>query len=585
MTEKKDRRNKKPESINRMNMKNTETTETTENTKNMEITESPEKEEATENTGDSENTEDIGPGEVTGPEELSDAKTKKRQAKKQQKVKIWKIVLVLVLLFTFTFFLAGVIWALASWSVITTDELLWHLKMSLKGANTDMVVEFCLVTLGSATLVTGIACFFLLWMRNRRSRKAGRRTYRIVQVITALVLVATLVCAWFGFGIGSFLKNYMKVSAFIDEEYVDPGTVKLTFPEKKRNLIFIYLESMEVTFMDEASGGAFPENVIPELTEYANEYEDFRGTDTKVNGGIALPGAVWTMGAVFGTTSGLPLKTPLGQNGMSANDDFFPGLITLSDILESEGYQNRLIMGSDATFGGCRLYYETHGNFTIHDYVYAKEVGRIPEDYKVWWGYEDDKMFEYAKEELTEMAASGQPFQLALQTMDTHFEDGHTCKWCRNTFGSDKYSNVMNCSSRMVQRFVNWVMNQDFYENTTIVITGDHPTMDKNFCENVPDSYQRKTYTCIINGAASTPEGAERRNFSTFDLFPTTLAALGVTIEGDRLGLGTNLYSTRETLLEQYGLLKLQTELEPRSKMMVQMYRGNYVSPGRKKEE
>ena len=38
------------------------------------------------------------------------------------------------------------------------------------------------------------------------------------------------------------------------------------------------------------------------------------------------------------------------------------------------------------------------------------------------------------------------------------------------------------------------------------------------------------------------------------DLFPTTLASLGVEIEGDRLGLGTNLFSGKETLIEKYGL-------------------------------
>ena len=519
----------------------------------------------------------------------SDDETKKSETDRKgrilQKVKLWKIILVLVLLFAFTFFLAGVLWALASWSVITTDELLWHLKMSLKGANTDMVVEFCVITLVSATVVTGLACLFMLVTRSRGSRKAGRRAYRIVQIVTALVLVATLVSAWFGFGIGSFLKNYMNVSTYIDETYVDPGSVKVTFPEKKRNLIFIYLESMEVTYMDGASGGAFPENVIPELTKFANENEDFRGSSDTVNGGIALPGAVWTMGAVFGTTSGLPLKTPLGQNGMSANDDFFPGLITLSDMLEDQGYQNRLIMGSDATFGGCRLYYETHGNFTIHDYVYAKDIDRIPKDYKVWWGYEDDKMFDYAKEELTEMADSGQPFQLVLQTMDTHFEDGHTCRWCRNTFGSDKYANVMNCSSRMVERFLTWVQNQDFYENTTIILAGDHPTMDKNFCEDVPEEYERKTYFCIINPAEGVKAGEDRRYFSTFDIYPTTLAALGATIEGDRLGLGTNLYGTRKTLLEEQGRDKLEQELECRSKLMDRMYQGKYYSPALKEEE
>lgn len=37
------------------------------------------------------------------------------------------------------------------------------------------------------------------------------------------------------------------------------------------------------------------------------------------------------------------------------------------------------------------------------------------------------------------------------------------------------------------------------------------------------------------------------------DMFPTALAAMGVKIEGDRLGLGTNLFSREETLAEKYG--------------------------------
>ena len=37
------------------------------------------------------------------------------------------------------------------------------------------------------------------------------------------------------------------------------------------------------------------------------------------------------------------------------------------------------------------------------------------------------------------------------------------------------------------------------------------------------------------------------------DLFQTTLAAMGTKIDGDRLGLGTNLYSDKETLAERYG--------------------------------
>ena len=42
---------------------------------------------------------------------------------------------------------------------------------------------------------------------------------------------------------------------------------------------------------------------------------------------------------------------------------------------------------------------------------------------------------------------------------------------------------------RQVKEFVDWIQQQDFYENTTIVIAGDHPTMDKDFCEDVDDDY------------------------------------------------------------------------------------------------
>ena len=264
---------------------------------------------------------------------------------------------------------------------------------------------------------------------------------------------------------------------------------------------------------------------------------------------------------------------------MSASEDFFPGVLTLGDLLQREGYQNRLIMGSDAVFGGCQLYYETHGDFTVHDYEYAKASGRVPEDYHVWWGYEDEKLFSYAKEELAELAAGDRPFQLVLQTMDTHRPDGLRCNQCEETF-DNRYANVMNCSSRRVKEFVDWAKEQDFYENTTIVITGDHPTMDEDFCENVPESYQRKTFFCVINPAVTRKDGSKQREYATLDLFPTTLAALGVRIEGDRLGLGTNLFSDRETLLEKYGTDRLGEELERRSELMERMFNGEYKSPG-----
>ena len=87
-------------------------------------------------------------------------------------------------------------------------------------------------------------------------------------------------------------------------------------------------------------------------------YEDFSGKSKKLNGGYAMPGATWTMGAMFAQTSGLPLSISIDDNAMDTQDTFFKDTTTLGDILQKEGYSQTLLIGSDATFGGRRLYFE-----------------------------------------------------------------------------------------------------------------------------------------------------------------------------------------------------------------------------------
>ena len=116
----------------------------------------------------------------------------------------------------------------------------------------------------------------------------------------------------------------------------------------------------------------------------------------------------------------------------------------------------------------------------------------------------------------------------------------------------------------MIYDFVRWIQEQPFYENTTIILSGDHTTMDPKFMEGSNEEYVRTIYNCIINPAVE-PVRETNREFGTFDMFPTTLAAMGVQIEGDRLGLGTNLFSDKQTLGEMYGFEALDWELQKRS--------------------
>lgn len=502
-------------------------------------------------------------------------RSQRREMKEKQPSK-WKEILLKILYWVgeiLTVFIAGlsvllalsVRWMFATWTNLSMDELVYHLTAPLDGTNTDMIWDYVRV----CAVPTILVIFFLILILIAWRKKEKVHLFRgIINLVALVGIIVMLGYTWTELGVGDYLKDQNTESKFIEDEYVDPTDVEVVFPEQKRNLIYIFLESMETTYSDVDDGGAFDENVIPELTEIAQTNEDFSGADPKLNGGYSLAGTTWTMGAMFAQTSGLPLNISISANDMDTQDSFFPGVTTLGDILSDAGYTQTLLIGSEAQFGGRKLYFQEHGNYEMEDYSYAIENGLIPSDYKVWWGYEDQKLFEFAKEKLLQLSQGDEPFNLTMLTVDTHFEDGYVCEQCPTEYDT-QYSNVMACSSRQVGEFLKWIQQQDFYENTTIVISGDHPTMDSDYCAEIDQegNYDRRVFTAYINAAAYAQDQQER-TYSTFDNFPTTLAALGVQIDGDRLGLGTNLFSGTKTLLEEFGNSKVNAELKKKSEFI-----------------
>ena len=463
-------------------------------------------------------------------------------------------------------------WVLDTWGLLSIDEIIFHLKVPLDGTNSDVVLDGINACVPLAVLVLFLSIFLIIGLRNKHRK-----------CMIALFLVAVIACGSAGraayevydeLDVKEYLVSQKKESHFIEQNYVDPRTTKITFPEQKRNLIYIYLESMESTFASKGDGGGLDFNCILELTTLAEENTNFSDSD-KLGGGYPAYGGTWTMAGIFSQTSGIPIKNSEQTDDVNATlaeqSSFSSQARNLEDILADEGYNQCFMIGSDATFGGRRAYFESHGKgqTEICDYNTAKENGQIPEDYYVWWGYEDQKLFANAQEKLTELSSKDEPFNFTMLTVDTHFEDGYVCEQCQNEFGDNQYANVMACSSRQVDAFVKWIQQQPFYENTTIVISGDHLTMDSDFCNDVSEDYERSVYNVFINlpeGLDTSFEKTHSREFATLDMFPTTLAAMGVTIEGDRLALGVNLFSDEQTLTEQYGRKGLDKELMKKSK-------------------
>ena len=460
-------------------------------------------------------------------------------------------------------------WYIRTYGDLGFDSILYTVFSDLGGVQSGLVIAFCLKAVLPALL---LAAAGLLGLRRLGKTKLQRVLTRVTALVLSLLMVTQ---AAFTTGLPEYVYGLFNETPIFDQYYVQPTAENVKFPEEKRNLIYIFLESMEISYLSEEQGGGQEDNLIPELYELATEHTNFSHDDSEVGGFLPVTGATWTIGAMVAHTAGVPLKLPPGvaQNDYGQDDNgFLPGITSLQNILHDQGYYQTLMVGSVASFGGRRQYYLQHGADYVYDISTARRDDIVADDYFVWWGMEDKYLFEYAREELTEIAQKDQPFAFTMLTVDTHHIGGYVCEYCENEH-DEQYENVMSCSSRQVLEFVEWLEQQPFYENTTIIITGDHLSMDKGyFNRNVDEDYTRRSYNCFINSAVDT-RFDENRKFSALDMFPTTLAALGCTIEGEYLGLGVNLFSGKPTLIEKLGYEKFDRQLTMSSDYYAEKFR------------
>ena len=93
--------------------------------------------------------------------------------------------------------------------------------------------------------------------------------------------------------------------------------------------------------------------------------------------------------------------------------------------------------------------------------------------------------------------------------------------------------------------------------------------MDTTLVSDV-EYYDRTIYNCFINTDKSLNAlSLTNREFTSMDIFPTILSALNFKIEGNRLGLGTDMFSGKLTLAEKIGFDNFQNELEKYSKYYI----------------
>lgn len=510
--------------------------------------------------------------------------------KMSRKQKTGRIILycVIGLVYLLAFFIICICnWAMKTFEV-SIDSILFTLSSPIKGTNTDVVkdaVKYCLPRLVFVIFVYVIICIIDYKRKNSLviSVKLKKKTLslnasRFMRVCASfcciIALFLSVVYIDKNYGVVDYLKLRSEATEIYENYYVDPSKAEIKLLEENsgKNLIHIYLESMEVTAASLSDGGIQDDNYIPNLTNLALNNISF-SNNNQLGGFQNTVGTHWTFASLLAQTSGIPFSFPTGRNTLSERSTIAKSMTNLGDVLNSFGYTQKFLCGSDGDFAGRKTYFEQHGNYEVLDYYKCVEKGYIPEDHYVFWGYEDSYLFDIAKKEIELLASSDKPFNFTMLTVDTHHPSGYTCDLCGDDYDLE-LGNVYACSDKQVYEFVEWCKTQDFFDDTIIIITGDHPFMNNTLVEeNIrANGYTRAMYNCFINCGSSDDYSTNNRTFTPMDIFPTTLSALGFTWNGDRLGLGTNLFSNSKTLAEELGFETLNTELSKYSKYYVENF-------------
>ena len=462
--------------------------------------------------------------------------------------------------------------------IVSFNQIYATLLLPMEGADTGFIGEAVLDNAWKIAYFLLPTCFFVIidlvvlrkingsfeiTLGKRIKQISYRKLFHAGTLISVIALLLAILLSFeHSYNVIHFFKTKNERSTIYEEYYVDPNSVNITAGENAKNVIYIYVESLETTYASESVGGNQPvNNYIPNLTEIARENISFSNTD-KLGGFQAFNPTSYTFGALIGSTFGFPLSAE--SIGIDySNSKILPEAVNFGDVLEKNGYNQEFLCGSDASFAGRDNLFKSHGNYKIFDYFTAIEKGYIDENYKVWWGFEDAKLFEIAKDEITALAAEEKPFNFTMLTVDTHHIDGYVCQLCEDTY-PEQVANVIACTDRQMNEFINWIKEQDFYEDTLVVIVGDHPRMDSSLVNHV--AYEnRMVYNCFINSDKYPAGATVNRKFSIIDMFPTVLSAMGFEIEGDRLGLGTDMFSGKPTILETMGSQKFSDEISKQS--------------------
>ena len=311
-------------------------------------------------------------------------------------------------------------------------------------------------------------------------------------------------------GYAELLQRWQN-NALVETKITPKTQLQTTLPEKPRNLILVYLESVGQPVINHPD---WP-GLMPHLSELVEQHSI--ADSVYASSFITIEGIV-------NTQCGTLFPFDRGSDSLANGHNLGDNLPCLADVLEHAGYQNRYLGGAELAFAGKGRFLQSHGfNEPMGlNYWRAQGIRQRPGT----WGISDPDLFDQALMQYKELSKRGEPFNITLLTIGTHLPGFYYEECERYDSGDDPFLDGLHCTDQLLHRWLEQLESLGAFEDTTVVITADHSVFSSPAMTNLfGDAVEDRRVPLVVLG----PRQPHTATIGAgYDLAPTVLDLLGI---------------------------------------------------------
>lgn len=459
-----------------------------------------------------------------------------------------KVSLAIFGFFIFLYFVISVFYIASNyftWNWVD-ESVIYHLSVWLWWA--WFWADLKIILIWAFILLIWIILPFLVYFYSKKDKKSWKNSilYRLIFSFFFL----------FSFILHPILKNFYELWYLsfsednLKEDFLtEQEKEKIYFiPEinKKgntKNLVFIYLESFEKTYLDN--------NIFPNLTPNLNKIREESISFENVRQAYWTS---WTIAWMVWSQCWIPLiNSWWWWNSMHWIEDFLPRAFCMWDFLKKSNYNLSYIWWANIEFAWKWNFYKTH-SFDAVSWRYELESVLKDKSYQNdWWLY-DDTLFSVFYDKFDNLSKSSKNFWLFMINLDTHWDKWVLSNSCKNKIydknNKDSVLNSYHCVDYLVWELIEKLKSHKSYKDTVIVIASDHYAMRHNNSFDIleKNKSKRKQLFLVLNWWEKNLK--IDKEWSTLDMWATILHSLWFDIE--KFWSWVNLFKNIESFSDDF---------------------------------